>query len=146
MLWELSVSADEQSRRIVPIFINDRFILRPLAGRKIWDAILDVGNILSVSTGNKAMPDIIERLFDASRDYAYDTFIKLKEETAKRREETNRKYMYALNLRIDAAERIGIENIKKHKLSQLHGEKSDAEKEHLAGSVIFPDFRPVLVM
>ena len=146
MLWELSVSTDEQSHRIIPVFINDGFVLRPLAGGKIWDAILDVGNILSVSSGDKLIPDTLERLYDASRSYAYDTFIKLKDETAKRREKTHRKYMYALNLRFEAAERIGIENIRKHKISQLNSEKDDAEREYQNISAIFPDFRPVLVI
>ena len=146
MLWELSVSTDEQSRRVIPIFINDVFVLRPLAGRKIWDAILDDANTMSVLANEIAIPDTLERIYDASKNYAYDTFIELKEETTKRREETHRKYMYALNLRIDAAERIGIENIKRHKLSQLYDEKSNAEQEYRAGSEIYPDFRPVLVL
>lgn len=146
MLWELSVSSDEQSRRLVPIFINDGFVLRPLAGKKIWDAILDEKSVLTVTGKECLSPEQYEYLTDASRDYAYDTFIALKEETEKRRDETHRKYLYALNLRIEAAERIGIDNIKKHKLARLSAEKIAAEKEYLARKTIFPEFRPMLVV
>lgn len=146
MLWELSVSTDEQSRRLVPVFINDAFILRPLAGKKIWDAILDESSVLTVAGKETLTLENYEKLSTASRDFAYDTFVKLKEETEKRRDETYRKYMYALNLRIEAAEKIGIENIKKHKLARLSIEKTTAEKEYLTGKMIFPEFRPVLVI
>jgi SNF2 family DNA or RNA helicase len=146
MIWELSVSDDEQARRFLPIFINDDYILRPLAGKKIWAAILDERNTLTVNDSIPLQHSNLEKLASASREYAYDTFIALKEETEKRREEMYRKYMYALTLRIEAAEQIGIENIKKHKLAQLAIEKAEAEKAYLAAKTLFPEFRLVLVV
>ena len=146
MLWELSVSNDEQSKRLLPIFINDDNILRPLAGKKIWDAILDEESILSVTGKENLSKEQYEKLSGASCDYAYDAFLTLKNETEKKREEIHRKYMYAFNLRIEAAERIGIENIKRHKLKQLDTEKTATEKEYLRSNTIFPEFRPVLIV
>jgi hypothetical protein len=144
MIWELSVAEDEQARRFLPIFINDEFVLRPLAGKKIWDAILDERKVLIVDDNMQLPNDVFAELTQASREHAYDTFIALKEETEKRREELHRKYMYALKLRIEAAEHIGIENIKKHKLARLAAEKADAEKAYLASKTLFPEFRPLL--
>ena len=146
ILWELSVSNDEQSRRIIPVFINHAFILRPLAGRKIWDAILDDASVLNVSGKEKLTQEQLERLSSESRDYAYDTFLSLKDESEKRRDEIHRKLMYALNLRIEAADRIGIDNIRKHKLTRLYTEKENAEQEYISGKAIFPEFKPVLVI
>ena len=54
--------------------------------------------------------------------------------------------MYAIDLRIEAAERIGIENIRKHKLAGLANEKSDAEKKYNASKAIFPEFHPVIIV
>jgi len=48
---------------------------------------------------------------------------KLKEDYEKKQEEDFRKYSYALELRIDAAKRIGIENIRKSRLKELEREK-----------------------
>jgi superfamily II DNA or RNA helicase len=146
MLWELSVSDDEQSRRFIPVFVNEVYILRPIAGRKIWDAILDERSILAVSGGASLPADIYERLATISRDYAYDSFVALKDETVKRRKETHRKHMYALKLRIEAAERIDIENIKRSKLMQLAREKAEAERTYELTNVIFPEFRPVMIV
>jgi len=146
MLWELSVSNDEHSRRFIPVFVNNDFLLRPMAGRKIWDVILDDSYILSVTGDIEISNECFEAITDISRNHAYDTFITLKEETIKRREETYKKYMYALKLRIEAAERIGIENIREHKLTRLAEEKVITEREYIAGSSIFPEFKPVLFL
>jgi hypothetical protein len=146
MLWELSVSSDEQSRRFIPIFINEDYILRPLAGKKIWDAMLDEGYKLTVTESQPLLPNVWDKLMEASQQHAYDTFVALKEETLKRHEETHRKYMYALNLRTDAAGRIGIENIRNHKLAQLERERIDAEHSYVAGKMLCPDFKPVMVI
>ena len=37
MLWELSISDDDNSRRIVPIFVNKDFVLRPMAGKRLME-------------------------------------------------------------------------------------------------------------
>jgi hypothetical protein len=146
MLWELSISNDEHSRRFIPIFINDEKVLRPIAGKKIWDAILDDKSALTVLGTEQLSPETFEVLAAASRDYAYDAFVALKGETANRREESHRKYMYAINLRQEAAQRIGIENIRKHKLAHLANEKAVAERKYLSEKAIFPEFRPTLIL
>jgi hypothetical protein len=121
-------------------------ILRPIAGKRIWDAILDEKSVLTVVGKEHIVHERMELLSETSRGFAYDTFISLKEETERRRDETYRKYMYALNLRIEAAERIGIENIKKHKLEHLAIEKITAEEEYQLSKTIFPEFRPVTII
>ena len=146
MLWELSVSSDEQSRRFIPVFINESFILRPLAGKKIWDAILAEENRLTVTESEPVDTDVWTKLLQSSQEHAYDTFMSLKEETLNRHEETHRKYRYALNLRTEAAERIGIENIRKHKLAQLERERIETERDYITGKMLCPDFRPVMVV
>jgi len=54
--------------------------------------------------------------------------------------------LYALNLRIEAAQRIGIENIRKHKLMALSREKAEIEANYQAGKKFYPDFKPVLIV
>jgi superfamily II DNA or RNA helicase len=146
MLWELSVSTDEQSRRFLPVFINKSFVYRPLAGKKIWEAILDDSNTLSSSVGKPLDAAEWGKLRDIAQEYAYDTFLKLKDETLNRHEETHRKYLYAINLRLDAAGHIGIENIRNHKLAALEQERLKNEMEYEAGKMICPEFKPCLIV
>ncbi|MGI6541197.1 MAG: DEAD/DEAH box helicase [Bacillota bacterium] len=146
MLWRISLTLDSQGQKIIPIFINQDFILRPMAGKKIWEAILDQERVITVRDGEKIDIKTQNKLLTASQEFAYDTFLTLKAELEKRNEETYRKYLYALNLRIEAAQRIGIENIRKHKLMVLSREKADIEANYQAGKKFCPDFKPVLIV
>lgn len=146
MLWRISLTPDSQEQKIIPIFINQDFILRPMAGKKIWEAILDKDRVITVWEGEKIDIKTQNKLRTASQEFAYDTFLTLKAELEKRNEETYRKYLYALNLRIEAAQRIGIENIRRHKLMALSREKAEIEANYLAGKKFCPDFKPVLIV
>lgn len=146
MLWRISLTHDNQGQKIIPIFINQDFILRPMAGKKIWEAILDKDRVITVCEGEKIDIETQNKLRTASQEFAYDTFLTLKAELEKRNEETYRKYLYALNLRIEAAQRIGIENIRKHKLMALSREKAEIEANYQAGKKFCPDFKPVLIV
>ena len=146
MLWRISLTPDSQGQKIIPIFINQDFILRPMAGKKIWEAILDKDRVITVCEGEKIDIETQNKLRTASQEFAYDTFLALKVELEKRNEETYRKYLYALNLRIEAAQRIGIENIRRHKLMALSREKAEIEANYLAGKTFCPDFKPVLIV
>jgi len=146
MLWEVLVSSDEQDRRFIPIFISDDAVLRPLAGKKIWEAMLDSGKGITVTKGNVLDDEQWAALTAAAQEFSYDAFLAVKEKTEQRREESFRKYMYALELRTEAAMRIGIENIRRHRLVQLMKEKTAMNQEYEAGKKICPEFRPVMVL
>jgi superfamily II DNA or RNA helicase len=144
MLWELSVSSGEQSRRFVPVFINEDFVLRPLAGGRIWEALLDENKQITVSNSGKLDRGVFKILSEKASAFAFDTFTKLKDETSKRHAETHRKRMYAFSVRIEAARRIGIENIRNHKLTRLEKECENEERRYEAEKMLCPEFRAAL--
>lgn len=146
MLWQLSVSVDAHGQKVLPIFINNDSILRPMAGSKIWDALLDTRKTITVSEGEKISAETWAALKGASQDFAYDTFLSLKTGMEKRNEETHRKYLYALDLRIEAAQHIGIENIRSSKLKQLAIEKAEVQKRFEESKRICPDFKLVMLV
>jgi hypothetical protein len=49
--------------------------------------------------------------------------------------------MYALKLRTEAAEHIGIENIRKSRLVKLEKEKRSIQDTFEKGSRVYPDFK-----
>ena len=53
--------------------------------------------------------------------------------------------MYALKLRTEAAQQIGIENIRKSRLARLEQEKLSIEITFKKGQTVYPDFRLVLL-
>ena len=145
MLWELSISEKASGKRILPIFVNSAMVLRPMAGKRIMDVFLDGNSKLRVSSASNVDAEIYSKLEKSCMDFAYDTFVELKEKQMQQNEESFKKYMYALELRQEAAEHIGIENIRRSRLQKLQKEKANIEAQHRKGSQVYPDFRLIMM-
>lgn len=145
MLWELSISEKESGKRILPIFVNSAMVLRPMAGKRIMNVFLDGSSKLRVSSVPNVDAEIYSKLEKICMDFAYDTFVELKEKQMQQNEESFKKYMYALELRQEAAEHIGIENIRRSRLQKLQKEKANIEAQHRKGSQVYPDFRLIMM-
>jgi superfamily II DNA or RNA helicase len=145
MLWELSISEKESGKRILPIFVNSAMVLRPMAGKRIMDVFLDGSSKLRVSSAPNVDAEIYSKLEKSCMDFAYDTFVELKEKQMQQNEESFKKYMYALELRQEAAEHIGIENIRRSRLQKLQKEKANIEAQRRKGSQVYPDFRLIMM-
>lgn len=145
MLWELSVSEDEQGRKILPIFINKDYVLRPMAGNRLMDVFLDQGSKLNCRMVPNISEDEYSRLQTISMDFAYNTFVELRERQTKRSKEQYDKYRYALSLRQEAAQRIGIENIRRARVARLRQEEAEIEADYKRGETILPEFRLMML-
>ncbi len=145
MLWELSISEKESGKRILPIFVNSAMVLRPMAGKRIMDVFLDGNSKLRVSSAPNVDAEIYSKLEKSCMDFAYDTFVELKEKQMQQNEESFKKYMYALELRQEAAEHIGIENIRRSRLQKLQKERANIEAQHRKGSQVYPDFKLIMM-
>ena len=146
MLWELSISEEESGKRIIPIFVNENLLLRPMAGKRIMDVFLDGTSGLTVGSAPNITEAEYQQLEKLSMDFAYDTFVELKEKQIQLNQESYNKYMYALKLREEAAGHIGIENIRRSRLAKLAREKASIEAEYKKGSQIYPDFRLMILV
>lgn len=146
MLWELSISDKESGKRIIPIFVNDSMVLRPMAGKCIMDVFLDAGSRLTVSSTQNISESIYSELEKMCMDFAYDTFMELKDKQIQQNQESYNKYMYALKIRQEAAEHIGIENIRRSRLKTLEREKENIESEYKKGLQVYPDFRMIMMV
>ena len=145
MLWELSISEKESGKRILPIFVNSAMLLRPMAGKRIMDVFLDGNSKLRVSSAPNVDAEIYSKLEKSCMDFSYDTVVDLKQKQMQHNEESFKKYMYALELRQEAAEHIGIENIRRSRLQKLQKEKANIEAQHRKGSQVYPDFRLIMM-
>ena len=112
---------------------------------RIMDVFLDGSSKLRVSSAPNVDAEIYSKLEKSCMDFAYDTFVELKEKQMQQNEESFKKYMYALELRQEAAEHIGIENIRRSRLQKLQKEKANIEAQHRKGSQVYPDFRLIMM-
>lgn len=146
MLWNLSVTDEEIDQRILPVFVNKDFVLRPMAGQRIMNVFLDRTSRLSVQSVPNITGDEYAKLEKLSTEYAYDTFLELKDQQLKRNKEIYDKYMYALKLRTETTEHVGIDNIRKSRLQRLEKEKKAVEGRYRKGQEVYPEFRLCLLV
>ena len=146
MLWKLSITDSKSDVRIIPIFLNDSFVLRPVAGKKIMDVFLDDSSAIHTAQMDGIDDAVLEKLEDTSKEFAYDTFCDMKDKYLKKNRESYDKYIYALKIRTEAAEQIGIENIKQSRLKRLERERETVEANYAKGKSVFPDFRLVMLV
>lgn len=146
MLWELSLSDKDNNQKILPIFVNKNFILRPVAGQKIMDILLHPTSKVTIENVPNISSAEYERLENLVMEYSYDTFNELKEKQLQKNEERYKKYKYALELRTEAANHIGIENIRISRLLKLEKETQEIELDYVKGNQIFPDIRLSLLI
>lgn len=144
-LWELALTPDLQDKKIISIFINIDGILRPASAKRIWDELIKPNRDIEV-LGIKELDDgEFEKIYTLARETAYNQFLALKNEYEERNQQIYRKYLYALDLRLEAAERIGIENIKKRRIESIRKEKEKIQAEYAYKSKLCPVFKPVFL-
>ena len=141
MLWELMLSDDQNDRKILPVFVNDSFVLRPMAGKRLMDVFLDGNSQLKVQNVSNIDAETYDRLQRMSVNFAFDTFVEMKDQKLRKNQESYDKYRYALQLREEAAEQIGIENIRQSRIKKLENEKTALEEAFREGNRILPEFR-----
>ena len=141
MLWQVAVGPSERDRLSVPIFINKAFVLRPLAGKKLWDAMLADETKITILSAEKFSPDLWRELYQRAEQYAENSFLQLKQDKEARAVEKHRRNLLALSIREQAAERIGIENIRAARLKAISEERRQTEAEYQQEMRIQPEFR-----
>ena len=144
-LWELSINDDLHSRRILPIFITEGMVFRPFSGKRIWDELLKPDVLIKTTENSVLEASIIGRISEMAQESVYDDFLQLRSDYENKNDESYRKYSYALDLRIEATRRIGIENIKKSRLNSLEKEKEEITLEYERNKSICPIFKPLFM-
>ena len=145
MLWELSIADDQRATRVIPAFVNSKMVLRPVAGKRIMEALLRPGTRLEVGTAANVSTETWRELEQKSQDFAYNDFVELSERHEKATRDNHEKYAYALRLRREAARRVGIENIRTAKLAKLDAEEREMEADYARERQVLPEFRCMLL-
>jgi SNF2 family DNA or RNA helicase len=146
MLWEISINDNKKYSDIIPVFINKDFVHRPLSGKKLWDIILKNQKEISINGYNAILKEDFDKLEVIAYEIGYDVFHKQK----MRYQENNKleydRYIYALKLRLEAANKIGIPNIKNRRLKDLDLEKQEILLKYERNKYICPVFKPILTL
>ena len=145
-LWEISLGPEAADKRIVSFFINEQGIYRPAASKLIWTELLKPDCEVTVSSPEMMCDDQWIALEQRTQKLATDTFMQMREAYEKRHEQQYRKQQRALTLRIEAAQRIGIENIRTARIARLEAQLQKATEEYERNQEICPTFTPVVAV
>lgn len=145
-LWELSLSDDRQDKLIFPVFINYSRMMRPASAQRLWDEFLRPGREIQYIGSKHISVDEYSAMEEKARELAYDRFIEMKIKHAQRHQIMYNKYKYALKLRLEATDRVGLENVRKRRKAMIFKEMEQLEREYRVGQAITPVLKPVLIV
>jgi len=146
-LWRISIStADWNRRRIMPLFLaDDGRVFAPTA-RHIWDQLLTTAPVilrhLDIETSHQAF----ERLRDAAEQQGkmiYDELVQAHRERLARERE---KGEYAFAARRKAIQRIGLPQVRNHRLNLLEQEEQRFREQLERRGQILPEMGPLLLV
>jgi len=146
-LWRISIStADWNRRRIMPLFLaDDGRVFAPTA-RHIWDQLVvtkpTILRHLDIETSHQAF----ERLQEAAERQGktiYDEQVAAHRERLARERE---KGEYAFAARRRAIERIGLPQVRNHRLSLLEQEEERFREQLERRAQILPEMAPLLLV
>jgi hypothetical protein len=148
-LWRIAL--DDQSLRhvkILPIFHHDDGrILLPTA-HHIWDILLEerpAVDQLGINTGAEA-ETIFRRLRSEAERQGEDAFHELHSRHQQRLKREWAKSEYAFRARRDALNRIGLPEVRHHRLNRLDEEERSRETELRKREQVLPELQPVILL
>ena len=143
-LWEVSLGPEPTDKNIISIFINEQGMYRPAASRLIWEELLKPECALEAGDVVPVAPEFWLSLEQRAQEIATDSFLQMQDAYQQRHEQQYKKQQRALTLRIEAAERIGIENIRASRIARLETALKEATDDYERHQEICPTFAPVV--
>ena len=146
-LWEISLSADDFSRRrFLSVFVNDEGRTFLPTAKRIWDLLLteQVERVGAVAAGDA------DGWFDRSRNAALAQgeriFTDLVEEHRTRIQEERERAEYAYEARYQAIGRIGLQTVRDYRRKRLQSDHDARMAQLDAAEAYTPDLNAVLML
>lgn len=145
-LWEVSINDKDTAKQIFPVFINESGIMRAASSKILWDTFLKDSCNLSL-TGYKELEDsTYSVLFEKAKDFAFNLFETMKENYLSRLSREYSKYEYAFRLRKEAAQRIGLESVRRFRSKSLEKEENTWRVKIEKEKAIVPVLKPLCIV
>jgi len=146
-LWRISIATPEWNRkRMMPLFLADNGMVYLPTARHVWDQLLGESPRVKAILGSEVSQVAFEKSESAARERGqsmYETLLQEHQEhIAREREKAN----YAFSARRKAIERIGLPQVRKHRLNLLSQEERDFQEQIDQKAHVFPDMVPLIVI
>lgn len=144
-LWCITLSDSDEDQRMVSMFINENGIYRPAASKLLWDELIREKTRLNMFN-TESLDDItFNEILVRAAEITEDVFITMKNQYYSKKDQEFKKRRYALTLRIEAASKIGIENIRVSRTRKLERKLHELHQEYDRKRSICPSLHPMLI-
>lgn len=144
-LWEIALSEDRTDRKTVAFFVNDAGLQRPASARILWEELLKSNSVVEAVETLPLTQEAYNSIQNKAQEMARDAFLTLRADYLQNSEANYRKRQRALTLRIEAAGRIGIDNIRTARIRRFEKELAENQAAYTRKQDICPRFTPMLV-
>jgi hypothetical protein len=144
-LWRIALRDGDEDQRMVSIFINGSGVYRPAASKLLWDEMLREKISLHMCGSETLDDEAYNAILARAAELTEDTFITMKNQYFSLHEQEYQKRRYALTLRIEAAGKIGIENIRQSRIRKLDGQLQELQQDYVRQKSICPSLQPMLI-
>jgi hypothetical protein len=127
------------------VFINTGGVNRPASATRIWDELIKPVRDIEVRGVKPFGKGEYEMIFAMAKEIAYNRFVEIGFRYEERNRAAYKKYLYALELRLQAAQRIGIENIKKRRIEDINSERERMQAYYSQKIKPCPVFKPLFI-
>lgn len=144
-LWCIALGDGDEDQRMVSMFINDSGVYRPAASKLLWDEMLREKITLNMCDSESLDDKTYNAILARASELTEDTFITMKNQYYSQHEQEFKKRRYALTLRIEAASKIGIDNIRVSRIGKLERQLQELQQEYNRKRTICPSLQPMLI-
>ena len=146
-LWRIAIAAMDWNRgKIMPLFLSDNGEVFLPTARHIWDQLLVTNpQMLSVLKAEASL-EIYEQLQKAAEEHGKSTYDALVHEHQGRIERERKKMDYAFSAHQRIIARIGLPQVRNHRLGLLAQEEKRILEQLERKSEIYPEMVPLLMV
>jgi superfamily II DNA or RNA helicase len=144
-LWRIALSDGDEDQRMISLFINDSGVYRPAASKLLWDEMLRDKISLNMCDSESLDDETYSAILARAAELTEDTFLTMKNQYYSQHEQEYKKRRYALTLRIEAAGKIGIDNIRVSRIGKLGRQLHELQQEYDRQRSICPSLQPMLI-
>jgi superfamily II DNA or RNA helicase len=149
-LWRIRLrTEDERKTRVLPLFVSDDGRALGPTARAVWDRLIEGAAVLSdPPAAIKGEP--AARAYEASRreaeSHGKPLFVELQEAHRTRNQRERRKALYAIESRRRAIGRVGLPQVRSHRLAQLEREQHAWATSMAAKEAAVPELSAILLL
>ena len=146
-LWEISLSADDFSRRrFLPVFVNDEGRTLTPTAKRIWDLLLTEQLTLNTSSNISKESQWFEAMHEAALMQGERLFSELVDQHQDRVREERDRAQYAYDARHHSIGRIGLPNVREYRRKRLLADHETRLAQLNAAEAYTPDLNAVLML